>query len=163
MRVSARHAIIRGLWFSGLWIILAGVNASDLPAAALAVGMAAWASLVLLPASPAGISIPEVMGLALRLLYQSVIAGLDVAGRAVHPNVPLNPGFVEYEVRLRDKTQRDLFCTMLSLMPGTLPAGSEKHGSLLIHCLDVEQPLLEQVGIEEARLAKALGGQLDDA
>ncbi|MGE0626484.1 MAG: Na+/H+ antiporter subunit E [Hyphomicrobiaceae bacterium] len=162
MRFPLRQSLIRALWFFGLWIIVAGANPSDLPVAALAVGTATWASFVLLPPRPFRISIPESIRLALRLLYQSVVAGIDVAARALHPQVPLNPGFVEYAVGLPDETQRDLFCTMLSLSPGTLPAGFEQPGSLLIHCLDVEQPVLEQIGAEEARLAHALGERLGD-
>ena len=47
---------------------------------------------------------------------------------------------------------------MTSLLPGTLPCGSDASGGLAIHCLDVSQPVAAQLAAEEAVLLQALGG-----
>lgn len=159
----ARGAILRGAGFLGFWLALSGVDASDLPAAGVAVVAATWASLRLLP--PAG-SHPRpaaVARFALRFLRQSVVAGTDVAWRALHPRLSLRPGFVVYPMRLPPGPPRNAFCALTSLVPGTVPAGSNEHGALVVHCLDVDQPVMAQLAGEEALLGKALGrGNSDD-
>jgi multicomponent Na+:H+ antiporter subunit E len=46
----------------------------------------------------------------------------------------------------------------MSLLPGTVPAGSAGTRALLIHCLDVEQPVAAQLAEEEAQFVQAVGG-----
>jgi len=152
----ARSAIWRAAWFLALWLVLAGADLADLPAAALAVVAATSTSLSLLPPGGARGSPIAVARLALRFLYQSVVAGLDVARRALDPRLPLRPGFVTYPVRFPPGTARNIFTTLTSLLPGTVPAGDEG-GDLLYHCLDVDQPVASQLAAEEAALARALG------
>ena len=53
---------------------------------------------------------------------------------------------------------RDAFCAIASLLPGTLPAGSDPSGALLVHCLDVGQDVPAQMAAEEAVFVAALGG-----
>ena len=50
---------------------------------------------------------------------------------------------------------RNTFATISSLMPGTLPCG-ENEGEIIFHCLDVGQPVLEQLAAEEKVLARVL-------
>src|SRR5262249_36886290 len=49
------------------------------------------------------------------------------------------------------------FCTLSSLLPGTLPTGSSQSDRLLIHCLDVGEPVVTQLAQEEALLIRAAG------
>jgi multicomponent Na+:H+ antiporter subunit E len=49
-----------------------------------------------------------------------------------------------------------------SLLPGTLPCGTDESGGLIIHCLDASQPVAEQLAAEEALLVKALGAAGSD-
>jgi multicomponent Na+:H+ antiporter subunit E len=139
----ARGAVWRVVAFLGLWLVLSGTNAADLPIGIAAAVAATWTSLHLLA------------GLALRFLYQSVVAGADVARRALDPRLPLRPGFVAYPVRFPPGTARNVFTTLTSLLPGTVPAGEES-GKLLYHCLDVDQPVVSQLAAEEAALSRAL-------
>jgi multicomponent Na+:H+ antiporter subunit E len=107
---------------------------------------------------PSGGSRPSpvaLAGLALRFLYQSVVAGADVARRALDPRLPLHPGFAAYPVGFPPGPARNTFATLTSLLPGTVPAGDED-GKLVYHCLDVDQPVLSQLAAEEAALARAL-------
>jgi multicomponent Na+:H+ antiporter subunit E len=92
----------------------------------------------------------------LRFPVQAVIAGVDVARRALDPRLPLRAGFVTYSPRLPPGIARDAFCALASLMPGTLPADTGADGTLLVHCLDIGQPAVEQLALEEARFMRAL-------
>jgi multicomponent Na+:H+ antiporter subunit E len=93
--------------------------------------------------------------LVVRFASQSIIAGLDVARRALDPRMPLRPGFVTYPVRFPPGPARNTFTTLTSLLPGTVPAGDE-HGQLVYHCLDIDQPVVSQLAAEEAALTRAM-------
>jgi multicomponent Na+:H+ antiporter subunit E len=94
---------------------------------------------------------------ALRFLRQSVTAGVDVAWRALDPRMPLQPGFITYRPQLPAGRTLNAFYTVSSLLPGTLPSGTDASGGDAIHCLDVTQPVARQLAEEEALFAEALG------
>jgi hypothetical protein len=71
--------------------VLAGADVADLPAAVVAVLAATWASLRLLPPSGYRASVLGLARLAGRFLGESVVAGLDVAKRALDPRLPMRP------------------------------------------------------------------------
>jgi multicomponent Na+:H+ antiporter subunit E len=150
------RACARAAGFLALWLVLAGADPADLPAAAVAVVAATWISLRLLPPGSARLSPSALARLTLRFAYQSVAAGVDVARRALDPRLPLHPGFVRYPVRFPPGAARNAFTTLTSLLPGTVPAGAER-GHIVYHCLDVDQPVMAQLAAEEAALARALG------
>jgi len=146
-------AVSRTAWFVLLWLVIAGTDPADLPVGAVAAAAATWASLLLLPPGGARRSPAGMARLALRFLYQSVIAGADVARRALDPRLPLRTGFVAYPVRFPPGTARNVFTTLTSLLPGTVPVG-EEGGQLVYHCLDVDQPVVSQLAAEEAALSR---------
>src|SRR5207245_3064885 len=94
----------------------------------------------------------------LDFLCQSIVAGTDVAMRALDPLLSLRPGFVVYQAHLPPGTKRNAFCAIMSLLPGTLPCGPAEGNGLNIHCLDVTQQVVEQLAAEEALCMQALGG-----
>jgi multicomponent Na+:H+ antiporter subunit E len=145
----------RAAWFSFLWLVLAGANPGDLPAAAGAIAAATWTSLRLLEPRASRRSPRAIAQLALLFLYHSVVAGADVARRVLDPRLPLHPGFVLYPTGLSRGVRRNVFTTLTSLLPGTVPTGEET-GQLVYHCLDVGQPVVAQLAEEEAALVGAL-------
>jgi multicomponent Na+:H+ antiporter subunit E len=74
----------------------------------------------------------------------------------------VRPGLVTYRPDLPAGPARDAFCVLTSLVPGTVPAGANESGALVVHCLDVGQPVGAQLGAEEAMLARALGAPRGD-
>jgi len=153
----SRRVVVRALGFFVLWTTLTGRNSSDLAAGAVAASAATWASLSLVPPGTSRAQPAAFPRLALRFLCQSVIAGVDVARRALDPRLPLHPGFVIYPVRVPRGPARNMFTTLMSLLPGTVPTGSDEKGGLLIHCLDVEQPVAAQLAVDEALFARVIG------
>jgi multicomponent Na+:H+ antiporter subunit E len=153
-RALYRPAALRVLGFLVLWVVVTGGNPTDLVAGAVAALAASWASLHLLRPGTSRVR-PAVLGrLVLRFLCQSVVAGVGVARRALDPRLPLNPGFVLYPVRLPPGPRRNMFTALMSLLPGTVPTGPAERGDLLIHCLDVGQPVAAQLAEEEALFAR---------
>ena len=149
-------ALLRGAAFYGLWVALIGTAPANLAFGVVVAAAAAWTSLRLLPPGPARVRLTALPGLALRFLWQSVVAGSDVARRAFDPRMPLKPGFIAYPVHFPPGAARNAFTSYTSLLPGTVPCG-EEDGKVVYHCLDIGQPVAEQLAAEEAVLAHALG------
>lgn len=161
-RINVRSALVRAGVFFCFWVIMAGTKPADLAAGLIAALIATAVSLMLLPPGQGRIR-PLLLGvLALRFLRQSVVAGFDVAWRALHPRLPLRPGFVVHESQLPVGPARDAFCTMTSLLPGTLPTDVTGSDGILIHCLDTGLPVTAQLAAEEGLFDRALGGTSRD-
>ena len=71
-------------------------------------------------------------------LWKSVVAGVDVARRALDPRrLPLRPGFVACRVGFVLGPARNAFAAMTSRLPGRVPCAEEEDGALVYHCLDI--------------------------
>jgi multicomponent Na+:H+ antiporter subunit E len=154
--IPARPATVRVLGFIAIWITLSGSAAGDLLPGIVAALAATWTSLRLLPPGAARLQPRALAEFALRFLLRSILAGADVARRALDPRLPLRPGFVRYPVGLPVGARRNTFTTLMSLLPGTLPLGADEGGALVIHCLDIGQPVAAQLATEEAMLVRAI-------
>jgi multicomponent Na+:H+ antiporter subunit E len=151
-------AISRAVGFFGFWLVLTDAGSADLAAGLVATLAATWASLRLMPAQQWNLRPIKLVGFVLHFLRQSIVAGTDVALRALDPRLPLRPGFVVYQPHLPPGTRRDAFCAIMSLLPGTLPCGTAEGNRLTIHCLDLTQPVVEQLAAEEVLCMQTLGG-----
>ena len=149
---------VRAAGFFGFWVILTGFGLADLAVGILAAALATRASLILLPPHSWRPRPLLLVDLAFRFLSQSVLAGIDVAWRALNPRLALQPGLVLHRSRLPPGPARSTFCTISTLLPGTLPCGGDANGDLVIHCLVASQDVARQLATEEALLLRALGG-----
>lgn len=156
---------VRGTAYFLLWMVMAGGDVADVLPGLATAALATWASLALMPPDPGTARVrPMALGrIFARFVWGSIVAGVDVARRAFSPSMPLRLGYVTYRVGLPPSAARNLFMAVTSLMPGTLPTGSDESGELVYHCLDVDQPIIEQLEREEALLVAALGGALGSA
>lgn len=148
-------ALVRGALFLVFWSALIGLSVSSLIVGIVAAAGATWASLRLLPPGSERVRLLPLVALLPRFLWQSLLAGWEVARYAFAPRLALRPGFVAYPSAHPPGRLRNTFATIASLLPGTLPCG-ESRGEILFHCLDVEQPILEQLAEEERALAGVL-------
>lgn len=140
-----------------LWSTLIGFDVADAVAGAVISLVAARVSLGLLPSGALRVRPGGAIALALHLVGQAIFAGADIARRALAPSLPIRPGFVAYPTRLQSGLARDLFAATTSLLPGTLPSGNDEDGALIVHCVDIDRPLAEQLAHDEARAARAFG------
>ena len=145
----------RGSVFLVFWAALFGVGSADLLVGLFATALATQTSLWLLPPGAQRVRLLPLCALLPRFLWQSLLAGWDVARRSFDPRLPLQPGLVRYPVRLAPGLHRNTFAAITSLLPGTVPCG-EEDGQLIYHCLDTRQPVLQQLAVEEALLAPVL-------
>jgi len=153
MRSHWRITLTRALCFLALWIILMpSVQPGDLFCGLIATIVATYMSLRLLPPAMGRLRLGALIVFVPHFLVQSLLAGIDVARRALHPSLPLQPGFVVYRVGLPPGMARNLFAIITSLLPGSVPVDETEDG-LIYHCMDVSQPLAKQLADEERRLA----------
>ena len=153
---TLRAAVSRGVGLFALWLVLMqSLKLGDLAVGAAATAGATWASLRLLPPAAGRVRFAALLALLPRFLWQSLLAGIDVARRAFAPSMPLARGFVTYKTGFPRGQARNSFATITSLMPGSVPAG-DGPDAIEFHCLDCTQPVAEQMAEEERRLAKAL-------
>jgi len=153
---GAGVALVRALLYFGVWIIVdQSAKPANLAFGVVATAAATWVSMRLLPPDTGRVRLGVLVTLLPRFLWQSLVAGLDVARRAFSPRLPLEPGFVDYPVGLPRGAARNAFELISSLMPGSVPTG-ETESEIEYHCLDVHQPVVEQLAAEERVYAAAL-------
>ena len=79
-------ALARFLGLASLWIVLIrSVQPADLAVGALSAAAATWVSLRLLPPDAGRVKLAALVARGPRFLWQSVLAGIDVARRALSP------------------------------------------------------------------------------
>ncbi len=149
---------VRAVALLALWIVLMGAKPGDLLMGVPVAIVAAWLSVRLLPPDMLTIRLLPLLALLPRFLWQSLVAGWDVARRAFDPRLPLRPGLLTYRTGLPPGARRNAFTGYTSLLPGTVPCGSDTDG-VVYHCLDVSQPVLEELAREEERLARIFVAQ----
>ena len=150
--------LVRAAAYFVFWVVLAGTGVKDLVAGAITAIIAAWMSLQLIPAGEIVLRPGKALVLFLRFLWQSVVAGITVGRIALSPVMALKPGMVAYRTQLPPGNRRFLFMTYASLLPGTLPTGTDDGDLISIHALDCEQPVARQLAEEEERLSGAITG-----
>jgi multicomponent Na+:H+ antiporter subunit E len=153
---KTRAGSVRAALFFGLWLVIdQSAKPANLIFGIVATAGATWTSLWLLPPATGRVRIGTLLLLLPRFLWQSVVAGVDVARRAFSPSLPLDPGFVDYPVGLPRGSARNAFELISSLLPGSVPT-DEAEAAIEYHCLDLQQPVVEQLALEERAHAAAL-------
>lgn len=85
-------------------------------------------------------------------LKLSVQSGFEVARLAVHPDLPVRPGYLTYDMRVTSPVDRMILAATVNLLPGTVTvdmAGSR----LTVHALDVRAPVAQDIRAVENLIA----------
>ena len=86
----------------------------------------------------------------LMLLLDILVANLQVARRVLGPKAQLQPIFFEFPLSIQGDFPITLLASTISLTPGTVSAQlSEDRRRLLIHALDVADPVAEVQRIQQ--------------
>ncbi|HEV7275878.1 MAG TPA: Na+/H+ antiporter subunit E [Devosiaceae bacterium] len=138
-----------------LWLVLTTAATDGLWLGLLAAVGATWVSLVLIPPGKP-VKLLALMRMLPGFVWRSLLGGVDVAWRALHPRMPLKPGWLLLPTALPEGPSRVALGSEFSLLPGTLVAGT-RDGMLLVHCLDMDQPVERAVRREEDEIGAAIG------
>lgn len=156
---QASPLLISLLWlpvYAPLWWLLTGGSGwyLGIPTVFLAVWLSRTLKLVPWVIRPA--RLPALLALFFRELFGG---GWDVARRALHPGMPLDPAWVHYPLTTADEDVRLLLSGIIGLMPGTL-ATAVDGDCLTMHVLDREMPWETNIARLEARLVDLMGERL---
>ncbi|SHG02312.1 multicomponent Na+:H+ antiporter subunit E [Kaistia soli DSM 19436] len=149
-------SVLRFVGFMLVFCILKGIAPADLAVGLIAALAATSVSLRLMPRRNVSLDFGAMIRFEGRFLRQSLVAGIDVARRAFDPALPLATGFITFRPSLRRGFTRDLFTTISSMMPGTLPVGEDNRDGLVVHCLDIHHPVAVEMAQDEARLRRIM-------
>lgn len=92
---------------------------------------------------------------------ESIAGGIDVGARAVHPKCPIDPGIVEYPLRMTNGFAVMFFANSISLLPGTLSVNLQDR-TVLVHALDRGLDVMENLRVLEGRVADLFSEELKD-
>lgn len=79
-------------------------------------------------------SIPPLVRYLVWLMWNIILANLEVARLILHPRMPINPSLVIFETRLRDPMARVVVANTITLTPGTVTIDLEDQ-TYLVHAL----------------------------
>ncbi len=149
--------------FLGLWVVMDGGAPAGFVIGVPSAVLAGWLSLRVAPGIGRRWRPVAALSLIGYFLWNSLVAGVDVAIRAFHPGLPLKPGFVTCACSIPEGPNRDLFMAVASLMPGSLPSGELGDGEIVLHCLDTNQPMDAQMSDLQRRIKMAWGEEIPHA
>ena len=148
--------MFRALFLAPAWWVLTGGDASSWWFGIPVLISAALASTALAPAQTERWRLKGFVAFVGFFLLESVRSGIDVARRALHPRLPIDPNFVWFEFRLPKGPARIFLVNTINLLPGTLSVELQET-SALIHVLDERLPIAQTLRILEGRVAEMFG------
>lgn len=141
---------LRVVLFSLIWWILTDGAMDSWPVGVPVVLLATFVSVILMP--PLSWSLRGIFRFIPYFLWYSIRGGADVAGRAIHPQLPISPRLFDYRFRLPPGLPRIFMANSVSLLPGTLSVELDEE-ILRVHVLDETRVIVEELNMLEIRLA----------
>ena len=88
---------------------------------------------------PQQLRLPLLARFGLRVIWDILVANIEVAKLILGPSRKLQPAFMDYPLQLRSEFAITVLANTISLTPGTVTANVDAEaGQLLIHALDVD-------------------------
>jgi multicomponent Na+:H+ antiporter subunit E len=142
----------RGLGFGAIWWAMTDGDHDSWPLGCVCVLLALTASLWLAPRRVARISLLGVAAFVPFFIAKTVSGSVDVARRAIHPRLPIDPEVQRYRLLYPRGPGRLLFVAAVNLLPGTVAAEIEDD-HLRVHVIDRSRPLDVELAALERRVA----------
>lgn len=143
-RIVREMGLKSAVLFSLLWLLLTLGDPGSWLVGAPSIGAALFVRRRLMPFAPRVISAVGAARFLVSFLRLSIVSGVDVASRALHPAMPMKPALIDYRLRLQAPADRVLAAGVVSLLPGTLSAALDGD-NLKVHVLDVEAPFTREL------------------
>jgi len=148
---EAVSILLRVVLFSLLWWVMMEGRPGGLPVAAATVAAATIVSRLLWPPGEWRIHPLRLLAFIPWFLWNSLLAGVDVAWRAFHPKMPMHPEIIEIDLD-GDEQSTILLAWTVSLIPGTACVRITP-GRATLHVLDSRRPYRRKLEILRQRIA----------
>ncbi|MCF6346556.1 MAG: Na+/H+ antiporter subunit E [Thiomicrorhabdus sp.] len=146
--------LTRGILFSLIWWALTNGDLSSWVMGGPAVVLALIVSMLLIP--PTSLVWSAGVKFVLFFMIRSLMGGIDVAWRAFHPRLPIEPDLIEYPLQLPPGVAQVVMVNTVSLLPGTLSA--ELNDSVLkVHVLDGRSDVKSELMVVEKHVRRLFG------
>lgn len=157
LRVQLQSILRRGVVFACVWwILVEGATASWWIGIPVILIVSATSVALVAPVNPVWRELP---GFILFFFTRSLLGGVDVAWRAIHPGLPIAPALILYPLRLPSGMPQVFLANTISLLPGTL--STELDSSFLkIHVLNGRKGILPELEMLEQKVAVVFGAAL---
>lgn len=143
-----------GMLLTVIFVAWTGVGVEELIFGLIAGGSAATARQNIVLHTPVGLRLSGIVRFVPYFLHLSFHGGVDVARRVLLPSFPIEPGFVEYGLRVDpDGPAAVFFGAVISLVPGTLCVELEGEHSILVHVVDIDAGFEAELQRLERRVA----------
>lgn len=152
--------VARALLFALIWWVLSGGVMSSWWIGVPAVLLALSISMALV--APLPLKGWALLGFVPFFLIRSLLGGVDVAWRAFHPRMPIDPDSIEYRLRLPAGLAQVFMVNAVNLLPGTLSADLN-HNVLQVHVLTRSRFVEIELATLESHVARLFGLSLDTA
>ncbi len=152
-----RTGFTRALFFVLIWWILTDGAVDSWLIGVPIVLITTLVSLVLLP--PIALSLRGIINFIPFFVWHSLRGGVDVARRAMHPQLPISPTSINYKFRLQSGLAKVFMANTVSLLPGTLSVVLDKE-CLRVHVLDKSSAFAEELKVLEVQVAGVFGLKL---
>ena len=147
----SKAILSRGILFILIWWALTDGATTSWWIGAPAILIAVGTSLMLLP------PIPFVWYEFLKFLpfffINSILGGIDVAWRAFHPNMPIDPDIIDYPTLLPPGLPQMFMANTINLLPGTLSTTLDQN-VLKVHVLNKQKEYLTELKTVEKNVAQ---------
>lgn len=137
-----KHSIILFMLLMAIWILLTSWETQELIAGLITSFLIAILTYRLEPVLAAISLTPKALLYSIAYIFvfarELVLSNLDVARRVLTPSLPLKPGIVKVNTKLKSKIGQLVLANSITLTPGTLTA-EVKNGNLYIHWIDIKE------------------------
>lgn len=143
---TVKQVIILFLTLFIIWILLTGTHLQE-----IMVGIAVSLLLTIIFGKNAAIfaeiklspkSLISFIVYLFVFLWELIKSNLDVALRVLNPRLPINPGIVKVQTKLKSKLGRLILANSISLTPGTLTVET-RDDHFYIHWIDISSTDIE--------------------
>ena len=69
------------------------------------------------------------------LIWQIVLANLDLAYRTLHPAMPIDPHLIEFDTNLKTDKGITVLANSITLTPGTVTVVATESGKFIVHAI----------------------------
>ncbi|MBE9532424.1 MAG: Na+/H+ antiporter subunit E [Proteobacteria bacterium] len=69
------------------------------------------------------------------LLWQIVLANIDLAYRTLHPSMPIDPHMIEFDTDLKTDKGVTALANSITLTPGTVTVVAKENGKFIVHAI----------------------------